>query len=154
GIEGRTGERGPVLVELNRRRFVELAIGRLLRRLERRDVVVDVHVERNRGGGSVHRQRPRELLRLWKFLRDRDREHAEAAPGKKMRRLAHIGRPWVEVVVGADRDIDFLLGVPTVIPDEEGMSAVWIIVPAFKRGTDAGAELLGRIAGQLHLRRY
>ena len=62
-------------------------------RLERREVVVDVHVERHTARNVVGRQRPGDLLGLAELFRHRDHEHAEPAAGEEMRRLPMSGLP-------------------------------------------------------------
>ena len=140
-----------VIVEAKRRWQVVAARRALLRRLERRDVVVRAHVERNAGGDAVDRQHPRELLVLSELFRHGEDEHAVAASGEEVRRLAQIGIAGFEMIGRADRDVDLTRRIAIEITNQKAVRAVGIVVPAFVGRRHARAESLRRRAREQRL---
>jgi hypothetical protein len=66
-----------------------------------------------------------------------------------MRRLAHVGSAWIDMVVWSNRNVDGLVVVAIQIPDEEIAGSVGSREPPFKCAGDARAELTERFIRQL-----
>src|SRR5262249_35297315 len=59
-----------------------------------------------------------------------------------------------DLVVGADRNVEFLLAVPVVVAHEKAATAVRIVEPAFVRRRHARAETAPRLGDLRKLRRH
>src|SRR5262249_17430703 len=66
---------------------------------------------------------------LTEISRNANAKDEPVAPGKKMSGLSLIGGTRLDVVVGTDREIDFLLPVSVEVPEHEGIGAVRILLP-------------------------
>src|SRR5262249_25068125 len=87
------------------------------------------------------------------FLRRGNDEHAPLPARQEMRRLSHVGTARLDPVVRSDRNVELLLGIAVVVPDEERPAAVRIVEPALVRGRDAVARCAPRHGHRRLLRR-
>ena len=87
---------------------------------------------------AVRGQRPDDLLRP-EILRDAHCKYPPVAPGIEVRRLAAVGaeRFRLDVVAGADRNIELFLPVPIDIGEIEVERAVRVLQPPVKDRGDA-----------------
>src|SRR5262249_19361648 len=109
---------GAAVVELQHgRRVADCGV------LERADVVVGIEAQRNGRGRAVVDDGPREALLLGEFLRNRDGEDAYLAAGKKVRGLSEVRTARVDVIIGADRNVDLLAKIAVVVTDEKDVTA-------------------------------
>src|SRR5262249_17446596 len=80
---------------------------------------------------------------------DSDRENAPLAPRHEVRGLPAIGSAGLNLVVGADGDIESLLLVSIEIANENAVRAVRILEPALVRTGHALTGVVYRFDGQL-----
>ncbi len=66
-----------------------------------------------------------------------------------MRRLPHVGSTRLDLVVGPDGNVEFLLYISIEISDEKTAAAVLVVKPAFESAGNARAELLPRFGDLL-----
>ena len=62
-------------------------------------------------------------------------EHKPSSARVEVRRLALIAVAEIKAVLGAERDVDFLVGVPVLVAEVKRERPVGIAFPAIKRGT-------------------
>src|SRR5262249_22509420 len=105
---------------------------------ERRDRIALVQGERNRLLLTVRNNRPRDCF-VPEILRDLDREHTPLASNFEKCRLTLIERARLNLVVGADWNVECLLVIAGVVTNEQGEAAVGVRVPALKCRRDARA---------------
>src|SRR5581483_321751 len=67
----------------------------------------------------------------------RNGKHAPLAAGQKVRRLSHVWTAGIDVVVGTDRNVDFLPRIPIVVAHQERAASILVVVPALERAGDA-----------------
>src|SRR5262249_51064616 len=79
---------------------------------------------------------------------DPDREHAPLAADFEKCRLILIGGSWLNFVVGANRNVERLLGIAVVVANQQCEAAIRVRVPPLKRRRNAGAALTRRIQRQ------
>src|SRR5439155_14119758 len=108
------------------------------------DEVIEIQAERNAGDLAVYEERPRKFILRGEILRHRNDEHSPLPAGKEMRRLPHVGSTRLDLVVGSDGNIQFLLYISIEISDEKTAAAFLVFKPAFESAGNARAELLPR----------
>ena len=68
-----------------------------------------------------------------------------------MRGLALIRTARIDVIVGADGDIQFLFLIPVEVPEQNAEASVGVREPSFERGRDALPGVVRRLDIQLLL---
>src|SRR5262245_9407890 len=78
---------------------------------------------------------------------DTDREHSPLPAGQEVSRLTSIGSAAIDPIVGADRDIQFLLRIAIEIAQKQAEGSIRVLEPAFEGPGDAGARFMHWLQG-------